>query len=226
MKKSIRYKSHRTRLRDRYLKTGMDGLADYELLELLLTFSIPRKDVKPLAKDLIERFETLANVFDAEPEDISSVEGMGQMSSIQISLVRDLCIKYLEGKMIDTDVMSNPKAVYDFSRLIIGGKFIEFFMIIFVNAKNEVSGYEVIGEGTVDNVAVYPRKILKSAIKKNASGVILVHNHPSGHPEPSESDRELTKEIIKASATMELRVLDHLIVTRNNYFSFMDSGLM
>ena len=226
MKKSNHYLLHRTRLRKRYLKAGTEGLADYEILELLLTFSIPRKDVKPVAKKLISKFGTLADVFDAEPGEISTVEGMGQISTLQIRLIRDLCTKYLEGKMIGSDVMSNPRAVYDFARSVIGGRFIEFFMIIFVNAKNEVKGYEVIGEGTVDNVAVYPRKILKSAIQKNASGVILVHNHPSGHPEPSESDRVLTKEIVKASETMELRILDHLVVTRDDYFSFMDNGFM
>ncbi len=226
MSEQKQYLMHRERLRERYLNSGVDGFADYELIELLLTYSIPRKDVKPTAKRLIKKFGSLAGVFDADIGDIREVKGIGKLSAIQIKLLRDLCTKYLEGRMILSDVMSNPSAVYEFSRARIGGKPVELFMIIFVNAKNEVTGHEIIGEGSVDNVAVYPRKIIKSAIERNASGLILVHNHPSGHPEPSDSDRELTREIIAASGTLELRVLDHLIVTRNDYYSFMDRGLI
>lgn len=217
---------HRRRLRDRYLKGGIDGLADYEILELLLTFTIPRKDVKPVAKRLIKLFGSLPGVFDAAISDIMKVEGIGEVSAIQIKLLRDVCTRYLEETMISGDVMSNPAAVHEFSRARIGGSPVELFMIIFVNAKNEVTGYEIIGEGSIDNVAVYPRKIVKSAIERNASGLILVHNHPSGHPEPSESDRTLTREIVNASRSLELRILDHLVVTRNDYYSFMDRGLM
>lgn len=226
MDKNRQFHFHRKRLRERYLNSGVEGFADYELIELLLTFSIPRKDVKPMAKQLIKKFGSLSGVFDADIADIEQIRGVGKLSAIQIKLLRDLCTKYLEGRMILSDVMSNPSAVHEFSRACIGGKPVELFMIIFVNAKNEVTGYEIIGEGSIDNVAVYPRKIIKSAIERNASGLILVHNHPSGHPEPSESDRELTREIIAASGTLELRVLDHLIVTRNDYYSFMDSGLI
>ena len=220
------YFFHRKRLRERYLNAGIDGFADYEILELVLTYSVPRKDVKPLAKKLIDRFGSLASVLDAERSELLKVKGIGDISAIHIKLIKDICSGYLGEKMVSSDVMSNPGAVYNFSRSKIGGKSVELFMIIFVNAKNEVTGYEIIGEGSIDNVAVYPRKIIKSAIERNASGLILVHNHPSGHPEPSESDRELTREIVSASRSLELRVLDHLVVTRNDYYSFMDSGLI
>lgn len=226
MSENSRYLLHRKRLRERFLKGGIDGLAEYEMLELLLTFSIPRKDVKPIAKSLLDEFGSFAEVLDAEITDIVRIKGIGEISAIHIKLLKEMCTKYLEGKMLTSDVMSNPNAVYEFTRARIGGRTVELFMIIFVNAKNEVTGYEVIGEGSVDNVAVYPRKIIKSAIQRDASGLILVHNHPSGHTEPSESDRELTREIVEASRSLELRILDHLVVTRNDYYSFMDEGLL
>lgn len=220
------YLLHRKRLRERYLKGGLSGFADHEILELLLTFSVPRKDMKPVAKRLLNKFSTLSGVFDAGIEELLGIRGMGEISAIQIKVLRDLCTRYLEEHMISRDVMSDPGAVHRFARSCIGGRPVELFMLIFVNAKNEVMSYEIIGEGSIDNVAVYPRKIVKSAIERNASGLILVHNHPSGHPEPSESDRALTREIIQASKSLELRILDHLIVTRDKYYSFMDSGLI
>lgn len=220
------YHEHRKRLREKFIRTGADGFADYELLELLLTFSIPRKDVKPVAKQLLREFGSVSSVFDADIGQLLRTEGIGIVSSVHIRLVREMCSKYLEEKMVFSDVLSNPKSVYEFARSKIGGKPVEIFMIILVNAKNEVTGYEIIGEGTVDNVAVYPRKIIKTAIDRNASGIVLVHNHPSGHAEPSEQDKKLTREISRTSQTMDLRILDHLIVTRNGYCSFHEEGLL
>ncbi len=220
------YINHRKRLRERYARAGIEGLAEYEILELLLTYSIPRKDVKPVAKELLKTFGSLRDVLDAELPKLEKVKGMGKSSAIHIKLVKDLCSKYLEQNMIASNVISNPEAVFNFARAKLCGMPYELFMTVFVNAKNEVIGYKIIQEGTIDNVAVHPRKIIKSALDNNASGIILIHNHPSGHPQPSEADKQITKEITKISSTMDLRLLDHLIVGKNGYFSFHDHGLL
>lgn len=220
------YLGHRERLRERFRKSGSEGFHDYELLELLLTYGIPRRDVKPIAKALIKRFGSFSGVLDASEKELLEVAGMGSISSILIRLVKELCWVYLEEKMRGRDVLSSPQAVVNFVRMRLSGLPYEAFMVIYLNTKNEVLHYEIIQEGTIDQAVIFPRRIIEGALAQHASGLILVHNHPSGHYSPSEDDKTLTRSIIGAAKTLDLRVLDHIVVGKDGHFSFMENRLL
>ena len=183
------YVNHRKRLRERFQKAGADGMHHYELLELLLTYSIPRRDVKPIAKTLIDRFGSLAGFLDADGEELAKIKGVGEMSATLISLVRELYSTYLAENMKKGDVLSSPESVLKFARVRLAGLTNEAFMVIFLNVKNEVLDYTLLHEGTIDSVAIYSRRIIETALSKHAAGIILVHNHPSGNPAPSREDK-------------------------------------
>jgi len=220
------YIEHRKRLRERFQKAGAEGLQDYELLELLLTYAVPRRDVKPIAKSLINRFGGLSGVLDANQKELEEVAGLGSVSATLLRLVKELCIAYLAERMKQRDVLSSPRLVVDFARLKLSGLPHEAFMAVYLNVRNEVIDYEILIEGTVDSVVIYPRRIIESALSNHATALILVHNHPSGHPEPSEEDKHITRAISQAARTLDIRVLDHIIVGKDGYFSFMEGGLL
>ena len=220
------YLEHRKRLRERFYNAGAEALHDYELLELLLTYAIPRLDVKPIAKALMKRFGSLNAVFDASQDELESVRGVGAASAILIRLVKQLFAAYLEERMEGKDVLSSPGAVVEFARVKLAGLPHEAFMAIYLNVKNRVIDHEVLQEGTVDRAIVYPRQIIKAALAHKAAGLILSHNHPSGDPEPSQEDKHLTRSVIEAARTIEIRVLDHIIVGKNGYFSFQENRLL
>ena len=217
---------HRSRLRERFKRSGAAGFQDYELLELLLTYAIPRRDVKPAAKRLIKRFGSLAGVLDAEAKELEAIEGLGPASAGLIRLVKEAGTGYLAEKMLRRDLVSSPQAVVDFSRARLGGMANEALMVIYLNAKNEVIDHQVIHEGTVDRAVVYPRRVVEGALAFHAAGLILVHNHPSGHPEPSAEDRQFTRSVGDAARAMDIRMLDHLIVGRQGYYSFAQAGIL
>ncbi|MFY9554129.1 MAG: DNA repair protein RadC [Blastocatellia bacterium] len=220
------YLEHRKRLRERFLKAGAEALHDYELLELLLTYAIPRVNVKPAAKALMKRFGTLNGVLDAGQPELEKVAGVGATSAILIRLIKELFAAYLEERMEGKDVLSSPGAVVDFARMKLAGLPHEAFMVIYLNVKNRVIEHEVLHEGTVDRAVVYPRRIIEGALTHKAAGLILSHNHPSGDPEPSQEDKRLTRSVIEAARTIEIRVLDHIIVGKNGYFSFQENRLL
>ncbi|MGB7291976.1 MAG: DNA repair protein RadC [Thermodesulfobacteriota bacterium] len=216
------YLAHRSRLRKRFRKTDGNSLHEYELLELLLTYAIPRVDVKPIAKRLLERFGGLSGVLDASQEELVGINDIGPVSATLIRLVKALCVSYSVQRMRNKDILSSPESVLDFSRLKLTGLANEALMAIYVNVKNQVIEYEMLNEGTVDNVVIYPRRIIEGALRYHASGLIIVHNHPSGNPEPSEEDRVLTRSLSEISKTLDIRLLDHIIVGRNGHFSFRE----
>lgn len=220
------YLGHRQRLRERFRRNGVEGLHDYEILELLLTYAIPRKDVKPYAKDLIKRFGSLSGVLDASQEEIEGVAKIGPISATLIRLVKGVCEAYLADRMKSREVLSSPQAVLDFARLKLAGLRHEAFLAIFLNAKNRVLESKVIQEGTVDRAVIYPRRIVEEALSYHAAGIIFVHNHPSGDSQPSPEDKQLTSSLMEAARTIDLRVLDHIIVGREGYFSFMENHLL
>lgn len=220
------YIDHRKRLREKFLNAGPDGFHDYELLELFLTYAIPRVDVKPPAKSLMKRFRSLNGVLDASQSELESVKGVGAASAICIRLVKELFAAYLEERMEGKDVLSSPGAVVDFARVKLAGLPHEAFMVIYLNVKNRVIEHEVLQQGTVDRAIVYPREIIKAALTHKAAGLILSHNHPSGDPDPSQEDKHLTRSVIEAARTIEIRVLDHIIVGKNGYFSFQENRML
>ena len=215
---------HRKRLRERFKKAGLAGFHDYEFIELLLTYAIPQKDVKPIAKELIRHFKGIKGIFDASIEELTSVTGIGERAAILIRLLKEGATSYLKTRIQDKEVLSSPRDVFDFCHHAISGEKNEKFMVIYLSTKNEVIDVETLEEGTINQTAVYPRKIIEGALKHNASALIFVHNHPSGDPNPSKTDRQLTEDLKKAVSTIDITVHDHIIIGRNSHFSGRENG--
>jgi DNA repair protein RadC len=220
------YHGHRQRLRNRFLQGGAGALQDYELLELLLTFAIPYSDVKPLAKKVIEHFGSFNQVFDASPEALMEVIGLREYSAVLIKLVK-ACSEYaLKAEALKRQPIKSLDTLVDYCRTSMGGLADEQFRVIFLNSQNEIIAEEIVQEGTVNQTVVYPRKVLELALKHKATGLILVHNHPSGNLTPSAADQELTRALVKASHALNLTVHDHLIIGRHGYFSLAEQNML
>ncbi|HEY9074844.1 MAG TPA: DNA repair protein RadC [Desulfobaccales bacterium] len=220
------YHGHRQRLRSRFLQGGPGALQDYELLELLLTFAIPYSDVKPLAKKLIAHFGSFTRVFDAPAEAIMEVTGLKEYSAVLIRLVKACAEYYLKQEILQRPCLSSLSALVDYCRTSMGGLADEQFRVIFLNSQNEIMAEEIVQEGTVNQTVVYPRKVLELALKHKATGLILVHNHPSGNLTPSTADLDLTRSLVKSSHALNLTVHDHLIISRQGYFSLAEKNLL
>ncbi len=213
-------------MRLRYEQGGESALQDYELVELFLTFAIPRRDTKLLAKKLLERFGTLARVLEADPARLEEVEGVGPHAATLISLVRPLAARFLKDSR---GTKIHPRSVADVPALFrakLKGLGDEEVHVAFVNARNAVIGTECLQRGTVDQSVVYVRKVIERALANKASGFVLAHNHPSGDATPSDHDRQLTQAVKAAAASVGLRFLDHLIIGDSAPFSFKGSGLL
>jgi len=215
---------HRGRLRARYRLNGDSALQDYELLELLLTFAIPRRDTKLLAKKLLERFGSLARVFEVEPASLEEIAGIGAQAATLISLIRPFTTRFLtEAPKARITLRSTDEAAAYFQAKL-KGRPEEEVHVAFVNAKNAVTATECHQRGTVDRSAVYVRKVIERVLAHKAMGFILAHNHPSGDPTPSSQDREITHALKAAAATVDVRFLDHLIIGDGAPFSFKEAG--
>jgi DNA repair protein RadC len=218
------YLGHRKRIRERFLKAGLASFQGYEVLELLLTFAIKQKDVKPLAKELIARFQTFQGVLDAPLNELKTVPGIGEHCAILIKLVKESSDFYLREKIYCKDIISSPEALLKYCKSSMSGLGNEQFRVIYLNTKNEVIADELLQEGTIDQSAVYPRKIIECALKQRASALIFVHNHPSGSPAPSVHDKNLTDLLIRVAENMGIKVHDHIIIGKQGYFSFREDG--
>ena len=224
---------HRERIKEKFLKNGIDGFAEYEILELLLTYCIPRKDTKPIAKDLLNKFKSLDNVFKADFDKLSVIDGLGKNSIAFLKLIGDLpSIIYkdeLKNKKLvnkETLKISNKDILLNYLRNKIGYEEKEKFYLIYLSSSNEVIEFEENSVGTLDRSSVYPREIYKKIINLNAKSVILAHNHPSDNITPSKSDIELTNEIAKGLKNFGALLIEHIIITKNSYFSFLEEGLI
>ena len=222
------YVGHRDRLRERFRDGGEDALPDYELLELILFAAIPRQDVKPLAKRLLEAFKgDLAELLAASRERLKEIDGVGDVVIDQLKIVRATAGRMLRKKAKNSDVtLSSWQALIDYCMAVMAREPTEQFRILFLDRKNKLIKDEVQGRGTVDHTPVYPREVVKRALALSACAIILVHNHPSGDPTPSSSDVEMTKQIVEAARTLEIAVHDHLIIGRNGHASLKQLGLM
>lgn len=201
-------------------------LADYELLEVVLGFVIPRKDTKPLAKELVRRFKNLRGVFAAQPEQLQEVEGFGPAAASFWQAVNELKARIDEAPVQSRVVFSNPRVVADLAKARLGDKVSEEFWVALVDNKNRLMSWELVSTGTVDQAPVYPREVLRLALERKASGIVMVHNHPGGDPRPSTSDIDLTLRITRAAQDLGVRMLDHLIIAENDYFSFQSQGML
>lgn len=216
---------HRRRLRERFDKSAA-GWHGYELVELLLTYAVPRRDMKPVAKTLIGRFGGVAGILGATPEELQKIDGLGSAGVTLIKLVHAINCASLSEPLMRRDALRSPRAVVDFARAKIAGLPHEAFLAIFVSVQNELRDWAVVNEGTVDQVAVYPRRIIELAVARRAAGLILAHNHPSGYTVPSEEDKRLTRTIRDAASLFDVRVIDHVVVGNAGYFSFSENGLL
>jgi len=217
---------HRERLRQRFERVGIDGLQDYEIFELLLSFVIPRCDVKQRGKNLIKAFKTPSGILNAPINELMKIEGIGKSSALMLKLVNELCGVVLAEKIEKRDIISSPDAVRDFCRVKLGGETREVFMVIFLNTKNHVIKHQILQKGTVDHAAIYPREIATAALECLATGVILVHNHPSGDCSPSGADLKMTQTVNTTLAAVGIKLLDHLIVSNSDYLSLAEKTLI
>ncbi|KJU83922.1 DNA repair protein RadC [Candidatus Magnetobacterium bavaricum] len=220
------YLGHRRRLRDRYIKGGIHSLNDYEAVELLLTYVYSQRDVKPQAKDLLNRFGDIRGLLDAGIDDIIEVEGIGRQTAILIKLARDLVELYMREKLVTRQIIRCPDDIIDYLRMSIGSMKDERFMTLFLNARNEIVASEIVSEGTVNSTVVYPRKVFENALKHKATAMILVHNHPSGSLRVSDEDIKLTKNLKRTADSLGIVIHDHLIVTNDAYVSLSQKGLI
>jgi len=217
---------HRERLRQRLLTGGGDGFADYELLEYLLALAIPRQDTKPLAKRLIGEFGSLAALIAATPEELKRVEGLGDGTAAAIKFVEAVMLRALRTKALDRPVLSGWQALLDYLHASMAQRTTEQFRVIFLNNRNIMIRDEVMNDGTVNAAPVFPREIVKRALDLGAAAVVLVHNHPSGDPQPSRDDIQMTRAIIEAGRHLGLSVHDHVIIGSGGHVSMRSAGLI
>jgi len=224
--KTPHHTGHRDRLRGRFAKSGAGALEDYELLELVLFATIPRRDVKPLAKKLISDFGGLAGVLGASLGDLQAVRGLGENAAVFIKAVHALTERVLVAGVKQKPLLSSWQKLIDYCHVAMAHEKREHFRVLFLNRKNELIADEVQQIGTVDHAPVYPREIVRRALELGATALILVHNHPSGDPTPSDSDITMTEEVIRAARALDILVHDHLIISRSGHASLKSLGLL
>ncbi len=220
------YRGHRTRLRQRFEDAGAEALPDYELLELVLFRSIPQRDVKPLAKTLIARFGSFAEVLGARPERLSEVEGVGEATALDLKIVEAAARRIARGAIRARPVLGSWKDVIEYCRTAMAFADREEFRILFLDKRNHLIADEVQSEGTVDHAPVYPREVVKRALELAASALVLVHNHPSGDPTPSPADIRMTNDLQAIAKPLGIALHDHIIVGRNGHASFRGLQLL
>ena len=219
------YVGHRDRLRERALAGGLAALPDYEILELHLFRSIPRGDVKPLAKQLLARFGSLAAVLGATPDELKTVKGVGDALALDLKLLHEAALRTARDAVGKRPVISSWSALLAYVKTALAHETREQFRVLFLDKKNQLIADEVMNRGTVDHAPVYPREVMRRALELSASAVILVHNHPSGDPTPSSADIDMTRQIVEAGRSLRIAVHDHLIAARDGVASLKALGL-
>ncbi|MEO8682044.1 MAG: DNA repair protein RadC [Vicinamibacterales bacterium] len=225
---SPHYLGHRQRLRERFQKSGLDGFADYEAIELLLTLAIPRSDVKQPAKRLIARFGNLRGILDAPIDELRSVDGVGSVTPVSLQIIKAAATLYLQQRSEGQDSLSDPTRLADFWRMRIGALPNEVFQVAYLDSRHRLlrDGVETIEEGTITRATVYPRRVVEAALRKGAAAIVLAHNHPNEHLVPSDQDKVVTRAVVLAAETVDIKVVDHLIVSASGTFSFRSAGLL
>jgi len=217
-------KGHRKRLRERFLKAGLDGFHDYEIIEMLLTIGTPRKDVRQMAREAIDKFKTLSGVINAPVEELSEIKGIGKISIFGIKLVKAVAERYTQESLHERDLISSPETLFQYLQQSLEYRTRECFVVIMLDAKNKVITSEVIFEGSLTSTCVSVREVIVSILKYNAAAVMFAHNHPSGDPTPSQEDKKLTQTLIQSCQLMGIIVHEHIIVGDKTYYSFAEHG--
>jgi DNA repair protein RadC len=224
-KKEPHFLGHRARVKEKFLKSP-GSLQDYELLELSLFWALPRKDTKPIAKQMLADLKNLAGIIYADSDKLLSIEGVTQGMLVNFTVIREFLDRVLKQNIINTHVLNSWNALIEYLQTSMGSMKTEQFRIIFLNSKNIIVADELQSLGTVDQTSLYPREVVKRALFHEATAIILVHNHPSGDPKPSKADVELTKEVVQACATFNITVHDHVIISKKRFFSFKSECLL
>lgn len=220
------YHGHRDRLRARLLESGEGALQDYELLELVLFSAIPRRDVKPLAKQLLARFGGLPELMNASLEELTKINGISENTALLLKAMTAISHRALKAELMQKPILNSWTRLMEYCQATMAHEKKEHFRILFMNKKNELIADEIQQSGTVDHTPAYPREIMKRALEQGATALILVHNHPSGDPKPSQADIDLTHTIIRAAEPFGIVIHDHIVVSRNGYTSFKNQGLI
>ncbi len=220
------YSGHRDRLRERFVQSGSDALQDYELLELVLFMAIPRRDVKPLAKALLTHFGGLSEILNAEQEELKKVDGISDTTATALKSITALSHRAMKQEIMKKPVLNNWTRLIDYCHSTMAHEKKEHFRILFLNKKNELIADEVQQTGTVDHTPAYPREIIKRTLEVGATALILVHNHPSGDSKPSQADIDVTNQIIRAAEPFKIAIHDHIVISKNDYSSFKNMGLI
>ena len=226
MKPPPHFLGHRERLKERFRDGGPDAVPDYELLELVLYRAIRRGDTKPIAKQLLARFGTFAEVISADPARLIEVKGVGEAVATELKIVHAAALRLVKGQVINRPVLASWIAILGYIRAAMAFADIEQFRVLYVDKKNQLIADEVHQEGTIDHTPVYPREVVKRALELGASAIVLVHNHPSGDPTPSFADIDMTKKVIDAGSRLGVLVHDHVIIGRKGHLSFRQQGLI
>ena len=219
-------KGHRQRLREKFLKNGLDGFLDYEIIELLLTLGTPRKDCKQSAKDALKKFGSLKAVLEAEPTELKEIKCIGDNNVFGLKIAQSVSRRYLADRIIDQDFIRSADEVIDYLKHNLRDKSREVFLVIYLNGRNQILKMEELFQGTLTTSAVYPREVVKRALVNDAAALVFVHNHPSGNPNPSKDDLTITKKLKEAAQAIDVSVHDHLIIAGNDVYSFADHGLI
>jgi len=220
------FHGHRQRLRERLIAAGAEALPDYELMEVLLFAGNPRGDVKPLAKNLIERFGGFAAALSADPDDLLSVPGLGVSGVAALKSVREAALRLMKAELRERPVIASWDRLVDYCRAHVAYNKVEEFHLLFLDRKNALIAHEQQQRGTIDHTPVYTREVVKRALELGASALILVHNHPSGDPTPSKADIAVTKDIVSAAKPLGVTVHDHVIIGRGRHTSLREMGLL
>ena len=217
---------HYSRLRQRFLSTGIDGFLDYEVVELLLKLADNRRDQKITAKLLLNTFKSLRGVLEASPEQLKKIKGIGDANIFGLKLVQSVARRYLKEQIIGENYIQSSENVLDYLRHNLRDRGREVFLVVLLNGRNQVLDIVELFEGTLTTSAVYPREVIKLILEKDAAAVIFVHNHPSGNPNPSKDDQNLTKKLKASCSTIDVQLHDHLIIAGNDYTSMADKGMV
>ncbi len=217
---------HRARMRAKLLRAGPEALADHEMLEMTLFLALPRRDTKPVAYRLLERFGSFAAAIAAPHPDIAAVDGMGEASAAALKIVHAAALRLARAEVINRPVLSNWDALMGYLNAVMARERVEQFRILFLDNKNRLLADEAQSRGTVNHTPVYPREVVRRALELQATAIILTHNHPSGDPSPSRDDIAMTKQIVDAARTMSIAVHDHVIVGNGAWLSFRKEGLL
>jgi DNA repair protein RadC len=217
---------HRMRMRQRLLKAGPDALADHEMLEMILFIALPRRDTKPIARELLGRFRTFGGVVGAPAAELTTIDGLGEAGAAALKLVQAAALRLMRQEVAEQPVLSTWEKLTNYLTAAMAHERTEQFRVLFLDGRNKLLADEVQGRGTINHAPAYPREVVRRCLELHATAVILAHNHPSGEPSPSREDVALTKDIARAAAVMGITVHDHIIVGKGKWLSFRAEKLL